>query len=228
MKPLKIALFGTGKMGTLVAEVATEKGYSITPLAEADLAIDFSHPDAVLKNVNAAAIAGKNIVIGTTGWEKDLCQVKTIVTEQNIGALYSPNFSIGVHLYLKALKAAADLIAKQGGYDVGGFEVHHTQKADSPSGTAKAIAATLLQCFPNKKELLFDTSHTAISPEQLHFPSLRLGHNPGTHTVVFDSPFDSITLTHAAKNRKSFATGAVLAAEWLQNKKGFYTLEDIL
>lgn len=228
MTPLKLALFGTGKMGSLVIEVAKEKGHSIQPLEQADLAIDFSHPSAVVKNVAAAAEAGKNVVIGTTGWEENLDEVRAIVEENSIGALYSPNFSIGLHLYLKALKAAAELIAAQGSYDVGGFEIHHSQKADSPSGTARAIAKTLLKSFPHKKKALYETSHSVISSEHLHFASLRLGHNPGTHTVVFDSPFDSITLTHEAKNRKGFATGAVLAAEWLGNKKGFYTLEDVL
>jgi 4-hydroxy-tetrahydrodipicolinate reductase len=228
MKPLKIALFGTGKMGSLVAEVAHEKGYSIQSLEDADLAIDFSHPSAVLNNIAIASEAGKNVVIGTTGWEKDLQEVKTLISEKNIGALYSPNFSIGVHLYLKALQTAAELIALQGGYDVGGYEIHHNQKADSPSGTAKTICSTLLKNFKNKKEALFETSHAAVSSDQLHFSSLRLGHSPGIHTVTFDSPFDSITLTHSAKNRKGFATGAVIAAEWLHGKKGFYTLEDIL
>lgn len=225
---MKIALFGKGKMGSLVAEVANEKGHHILSLQDADVAIDFSHSEAVLKNVMAASQAGKSIVIGTTGWEKDLSEVRAIVEQTRIGALYSPNFSIGVHLYLKSLQAAAAFIAKQGMYDVAGMEIHHNQKADSPSGTAKAICNVLLQNFTNKKEPQFETSHSAIAPDQLHFSSLRLGHNPGEHTVIFDSPFDSITLTHSAKSRKGFAMGAVLAAEWLQGKTGFYTIEDIL
>ncbi|KAF3362961.1 hypothetical protein PHSC3_000495 [Chlamydiales bacterium STE3] len=228
MATLKIALFGKGKMGMLVAEAALEKGHEIANLENADLAIDFSHPQAVLRNVEKAASSGTSIVVGTTGWENDYEKIQDLVTRYQIGFLYSPNFSIGVHLYLKTLNAAAALIANHDSYDVGGYEMHHQEKADSPSGTAKAITKTLLNHFKNKKAALFETSHGKIAHDLLHFPSLRLGHHPGMHSVIFDSPYDSITVTHEAKNRKGFATGAIQSAEWLNGKKGFFTLEDIL
>lgn len=228
MAPLQLALFGNGKMGKLIAKAAEDKGHFISPLQDAQIAIDFSHPSVVLHNVEKAASLGKNIVVGTTGWESDEEAIKKIITHYQIGLLYSPNFSIGVHLFLKTLKEAANLIAKQGGYDVGGFEIHHSEKADSPSGTAKAITTTLLSSFKEKKRVCYEKANGKIAKDELHFSSLRLGENPGTHSVLFDSPYDTITLTHAAKNRQGFAMGAIQAAEWLNGKTGFYTLEDIL
>ncbi|MGK5594953.1 MAG: 4-hydroxy-tetrahydrodipicolinate reductase [Parachlamydiaceae bacterium] len=228
MTPLRLALLGNGKMGKLIAKAAEDKGHLLSPLQKAQVAIDFSHPSVVLNNVEKAASLGKPIVMGTTGWEADEDAIRKIVDHYQIGFLYSPNFSIGVHLFLKALKEAAHLIASQGGYDVGGFEIHHREKADSPSGTAKAITTTLLSSFKEKKNGYFEKANGMISKDHLHFSSLRLGENPGTHSVIFDSPYDTITLTHAAKNRQGFAMGAIQAAEWLNGKTGFYTLEDIL
>jgi len=208
MKPLKLALSGRGKMGKEVAAAAIEQGHQIVDsFADADLCIDFSHASKVMKTIYQAANLKKNIVIGTTGWHDDLAEARTIVDQSGIGLLYSPNFSIGVHLYIKMLQAAAKLMEQQH-YDIAGFEMHHREKADSPSGTAKAISE--------------------IFNPKLQFSSLRVGHVPGTHTIIFDSSEDQITLTHTAKGRAGFALGAIKAAEWLHGRKGFYTLEDIL
>lgn len=213
MVSLKLALFGHGKMGKAVREMALLKEHQIveTPILS-DLCIDFTHSDCVLKNIEAAALNQKNIVVGTTGWEGDLEVAKKIAQEANIGLLYSPNFSIGVHLFIKLLKQTGMEMAKHPEYDIAGLEIHHKTKIDSPSGTAKTLSKVLY------KEL----------NKNVPFSSVRCGDNPGTHTLIFDSPSDTITLTHSAKGRQAFAAGAIKAAEWLHGKKGFYTLEDIL
>lgn len=225
-KPLKLALLGYGKMGKSVEKAAIAKGHIIDAIAaspqdlasfdHASVVIDFTKAESVVDNVHRAAKAGKNIVIGTTGWQKDLAHVKDLVEKYGIGAIYSPNFSLGVLLFLKLVKEAAKIISPHQDYDVGGEEIHHNQKKDAPSGTALVIAETLKKNWQGE------------APPQLEFSSLRVGQFPGTHTLYFDSPFDTIALTHSAKNREGFARGAIFAAEWIQHKKGLYTVEDIL
>lgn len=220
-KPLKLALFGYGKMGKNVEKAALSAGHAITGIAtssqdtitleHSDLVIDFTKAEAVIDNVYKAAKAGKNIVIGTTGWQNNLEQVKELIEKYGIGAIYFPNFSLGVLLFLKLIKEAAKIISPYQDYDLGGEEIHHNQKKDAPSGTALVIQDLLKKNWP-----------------KLEFSSVRVGHFPGTHTLYFDSPFDTITLSHTSKNREGFAKGAILAAEWLHHKKGLYTVEDIL
>jgi|688.fasta_scaffold73644_4 4-hydroxy-tetrahydrodipicolinate reductase len=211
-KSLKIFLFGSGKMGKKIKELAPHQGHQIVDnFFEADIGIDFSHSDVLLDHVEAAIKAEKNLVIGTTGWEAQTAEIRHLVKQAQIGVLYSPNFSIGVALFLNIVKQAAKLLAGTG-YEVSGLEAHHSQKMDAPSGTAKLLTEVL------RKEMDLETS----------FCSLRCGHIPGTHTLLFDSPCDTITLTHAARNRDGFALGALSAAEWLLGRKGFYTLEDML
>lgn len=231
---LKIGLIGYGKMGRMIEQVAHQKGHSIVTkngdlaaLKHAEICIDFSHPSVVMNNILEMAKLGKNLVIGTTGWYDNLSEVREIVREYQIGLLYSPNFSIGVNLFIKIVEEAAALIAPFTEYDVGVFEAHHNQKADSPSGTAKAIANALLNHIIHKNDIV-ENVEGRVLPHQLHVSSLRCGYIPGTHTVTFDSPADTITLTHQARSREGFARGAVVAAEWLHGKKGLFTLEDIL
>lgn len=240
---MKIALIGYGKMGKMVEQTAISKGYSIMAkiaphqqyqaitqesVDQADICIDFSHPSCVVENIRQAAALGKNILVGTTGWYHHLDAVKSIIKDADVGFLYSPNFSLGVALFLEIISQAASLISPFDAYDVGGYEIHHNQKEDSPSGTAKAIIQRLLSRIPQKKEAVYAIDNTAISPEQIHFTCMRTGSVPGTHSVFFDSPADTITLTHTARNREGFAAGAIRAAEWLQGKKGFFNLNDML
>lgn len=240
---MKIALIGYGKMGKMVEQVAMSKGYSImakiapqqqyqaiTPesVGQADICIDFSHPSCAFENIKLAAALGKNIVMGTTGWYHHIDAVKSIIKDADVGFLYSPNFSLGIALFLEIISQAASLISPFDAYDVGGYEIHHNQKEDSPSGTAKAIIKRLLSHIPHKKDVIYSVDNTAISPEHIHFTSMRTGSVPGTHSVFFDSPADTITLTHTARNREGFASGAIRAAEWLQGKKGFFSLNDML
>lgn len=224
---MKLALLGYGKMGKMVEQAALARGHQIVlihnktnakpiDLSEADLCIDFSHPDCVLTHIKLAADYKKNIIVGTTGWDQSFPVVDQLVKKAGIGLLYAPNFSIGVHLFLKVVAEAAKLISQFNDYDVALLESHHRKKVDSPSGTAKALVNVLLKEMKNKKQ------------DQLQVASLRCGSIPGNHSIIFDSAVDTITLSHEARSREGFASGAVLAAEWLLGKKGLFSLEDLL
>ncbi len=233
---MKIALIGYGKMGRMVEGAALQKGYEVVfkgrevapAIQTADVCIDFSHPNCILENIHAAVKAGVNLVVGTTGWYDRLEHVKAIINESRIGFLYAPNFSLGVHLFIKIVEEAAALLEPFDEYDAAAIELHHSKKADSPSGTAKALANALLSKITRKQSVESDSVQGPIEPHTLHVASLRCGSIPGTHTVIFDSPADTITLTHQARNREGFASGAILAAEWLQGRKGFYSMDDLL
>lgn len=236
---LKIVLLGYGKMGQSVEHIANMRNHKIVAkidpqcpeasfeLSHADVIIDFTRPESVLANVKKFAPLGKNIVMGTTGWYEHLPEIKQIIKEENIGFFYSPNFSVGVNIFLKIVEEAAKLINHYPEYDIAGIEYHHNQKKDAPSGTAKAIAEKLLKNITRKKQVCYDMVNREIKGDEIHFPSLRTGTFPGTHTVIFDSQVDSINVTHTAKTREGFALGALLAAEWLKGKKGIYTMEDL-
>lgn len=226
---MKIALIGYGKMGKIVEQIALQKGHAINvkidpkchcktitreTLSDSDICIDFTQPSDAIENLKQVAKCGKSIVMGTTGWYEHLEEAKRIVEYSKIGFLYAPNFSLGVALFLNIVSQAAAIIAPFENYDVNGFEIHHQKKMDAPSGTASAISRELHANFPNRNKI--------------DFTSIRVGSVPGTHTVLFDSSADTITLTHTARNREGFAEGAIKAAEWLQGKKGVFTLDDII
>lgn len=219
---MKIALVGYGKMGQIIEKLALSRGHSIvarltssnwdhTSLLDADTCMEFSHPQCVLENIYKIAKAKKQVIIGTTGWDDSMEQVRSIIEKNQIGALYSPNFSIGANALLKILEHAAVIMNAFKEYEVAGVDYHHKEKRDSPSGTAKVIAKVL------------EKSMSRIN--KVPFTSIRCGSIPGTHTILFDSPYDTISVTHEARNRNGFAQGAVLAAEWLQGKKGLYTFD---
>lgn len=225
---MKLALIGYGNMGKLLHNIAETQGHSVVaichsknPLSlpssqeavvQADICLDFSTPNEVLEHINILAKLNKSIVVGTTGWTEHLANVEKIVKKTGIGLLHSPNFSLGVALFLNIIKKTAQLMAPFPQYEVAGVEMHHNKKKDCPSGTAKAIEQEL-------------SAHYLQLPP---FSSVRVGNIPGTHSVIFDSSEDTITLTHAARNREGFAQGALIAAEWLQGKKGVFTLHDLL
>lgn len=226
-------------MGSAVEKIAVARGHEIAAITDqtqpihkssmlaCDLCIDFSTADAVLPHVKLAAENQKSIVVGTTGWERSSEEVFRIVEQHQIGLLHAPNFSIGVWLFTKLISEASRLFSQIEGYDIAGSEIHHKGKADSPSGTAKALACAILKEWKSKRSALYEVSDGQIAPDQLHFSSLRVGHIPGTHTITIDSPQDTVTLTHTAKGREGFALGAVLAAEWLNGRKGCFTMEDM-
>lgn len=239
---IKIALIGFGKMGQEVDRLCREsenfevvsisfkninESLDVKGIARADIAIDFTSRDVVIKNIEQVAKLGKNLVIGTTGWYENLEAVKKLADKYKIGLVYSPNFSIGANVFFKMVSFSSKLFSKFPDYDVYGLEIHHGGKKDSPSGTALKIADEIMENFPSKKSVLVEKSDKQIDPSELHFASIRGGRNPGFHQVVFDSSADGITLSHQAYNRTGFAKGALLAAKFIKNKKGVHFFEDL-
>ncbi len=244
-RAINIALIGYGKMGKELERLAVEHNMNVVniideyekpggagltkqSLKNVDVCIDFSIPHAAIDNIEAVAKCGKNIVIGTTGWYDKLDDVKKIVKKSKIGLLYAPNYSIGVNIFYHGVGVISELCDKFNLYDVSIAETHHTQKLDSPSGTALALAENVMEHYKSKKSILTETPKGKIKPEQLQVVSTRMGSVVGNHRVTFDSEADTIELVHNAKNRTGFAHGALIAAEWLKGKKGVFTMKDVI
>lgn len=241
---LKIAIIGYGKMGRMVEQSAPIRGHTIcsiidpkegshdtiskAALIDADVCIDFTHPETVLENIRAVASHGKNLVVGTTGWGKHLAQVEDIVKRHSIGLFYEPNFAIGMNIFYKIVAEAAKYIDRFEEYDVSALDYHHNQKVDSPSGAATIVANILKEKIKRKKRIVTENLNRKIEPDELQVLSLRCGSIPGVHEVIFDSPVDTIKIQHTSRNRQGFAMGAVKAAEWIIGKQGVYTMDDLL
>ena len=245
---MKIALIGYGKMGKEVERIARLRGHSVCAiidksesaathkemdsagscLKDADVVIDFTVPSAVVDNIRKVTAAKKNMVVGTTGWYDGITEAKQLVGAAGTGFIYSSNFSVGVNVFYRIVEAAAKLINKVPDYDAFGYELHHSQKLDSPSGTAKSIAEILLKNISRKKQAQYEKLDRKINPDEMHFASVRAGWIPGTHVVGFDSEADTIELKHTARSRAGFALGAVMAAEWVKGRKGFFTMNDFI
>jgi 4-hydroxy-tetrahydrodipicolinate reductase len=239
---MKIVLLGHGNMGREVKGLINEsRNHQIVAInlqrvgdeidevvvKTADVVIDFTSPQIVLENIKRVAAIGTNMVVGTTGWYENLDEVEKIVKKSGIGLIYAQNFSVGANMFFQVVAHAAKLMSRFGNYDVYGFEVHHVGKKDSPSGTALRLAKEIMMNFPQKNVVQTEKLDRQINSEELHFASIRGGRNPGFHQVVFDSSADSITLSHAAHNRRGFAEGALLAAEFILDKKGLFTIDDV-
>ena len=222
---MKLLLLGRGKTGSLVAEVARERGHEIAALGSADnpnasalkkerlagvsVVIDFTTPKAVLENIEACARAGGNMVVGTTGWYAELPRVRHMVEQAGTGFLYASNFSVGVNIFFDIVRAAA--VALPLGYSGSILETHHVHKKDAPSGTAVVLQKTLKEA----------------SGVTVEINSVREGEVVGRHVLSLDSAGDRIVLAHDAKSRRGFAEGAVRAAEWLAERRGFYEFKDV-
>ncbi|MDP3988009.1 MAG: 4-hydroxy-tetrahydrodipicolinate reductase [Candidatus Levybacteria bacterium] len=239
---MKIALIGYGNMGQEVEKLINESNSNqivsiscknitdkldLKGIKKADVAIDFTSADIILKTVEQVAGLGKNIVVGTTGWYKDLDKVEKIIKKSKTGLIYGQNFSIGANVFFKIAEKACQMFSKYDDYDVYGLEIHHTGKKDSPSGTAKKVADIIMKNFPKKKSLQTEKLDRKIENEELHFASVRGGFNPGYHEVVFDSMSDEIKIIHQARGRRGFAKGAIKAAEFIKGKKGLYSFDDL-
>lgn len=227
---MNLALIGYGKMGRMLEEVAlagghrvvfktdiagNEQGQALTTenLRDADVAVDFSMPDAIVRTVERVTALGVSMVVGTTGWWNQLDTVRRIVEQHGVGFVYGSNFSIGVNVFFQLMEAAATLLHPRSEYDPWIYEIHHRAKLDAPSGTALKL-----------KQIL----ETAYGPRPISIASNRAGTVPGEHTVGFDSESDTLIFTHTARSRKGFAAGALHAAEWVRSRRGFYEFSETL
>jgi 4-hydroxy-tetrahydrodipicolinate reductase len=193
-----------------------------------DMAIEFSHADAALPNAALYARYGLSAVSGTTGWFGKLDELKKLLHGATVGYLYGSNFSVGAHLFFALVAAASELANSCPEYDMLGWEIHHKRKKDSPSGTALTLAKIITAKNKRKTKLVTEKLDRAPAADELHFASVRGGEVPGVHTVLLDSTFDTIEMTHSARSRGGFALGAVRAAEWLAGKQGLYEVGDFI
>ncbi len=242
---MKIALLGYGKMGKMIESIALDRNHEIVliidqnnadeltieNLQKADVAIEFSTPDTVLTNIETCIKAGVPLVVGTTGWYGHLQRVKDDCISGGSTVMYGSNFSVGVNIFFKLNQQLAAMMNNfSDQYDVAIEEIHHVHKLDSPSGTAITIAEDVIAEFKSKTEWVdvkSDDEVTNHKPEHLIIASYREGEVPGTHAVIYDSDVDRIEFKHVAHGRQGFALGAVLAAEWLKGKKGFYSVKEM-
>lgn len=236
---MKIALIGYGKMGKAIESVAMERGHEIVvrlqrnnpadwnsdAFKSADVAIEFTAPESAPQHLRQCFDLGIPVVCGSTGWLKHLPEIEIACKTKQGALVHASNFSVGVNLFFALNQYLAKLMSNHPQYDVSIEEIHHTEKKDAPSGTAISLAEQILKAYPNKSswvnQLTNDSSFLPIE-------SKRIEGVPGTHRVEYKSSIDTIELTHTAHNRIGFATGSVLAAEFLQHKKGIYTMQDVL
>ncbi|MBI4541148.1 MAG: 4-hydroxy-tetrahydrodipicolinate reductase [Gemmatimonadetes bacterium] len=242
---MRIALIGYGRMGRAVEEAARARGHEVTVrlraadnpgaqaitaevLSGAEVAMDFSQPGAVVENVAKVAALGVDAVVGTTGWYDRLGEVEAMVRRGEIGLVYAPNFSVGVQLFFRLVRAAGRLVRVLDDYDPSILEIHHRHKRDHPSGTALRLAELLLAEVPRKKAWVQAPGESPRDPAILQVASLRTGENPGVHVVALEGPEDRVELRHESRGRGAYARGAVAAAEWVRGRTGLFTLDDML
>ena len=233
---MKIVLFGYGKMGKEVEKIALERGHEVIlkieedeeyDISEADVAIDFSVPKAAFNNITSCFKKNIPVISGTTGWLEDYEKAITICKKNNGSFIYASNFSIGVNLFFELNKKLSRIMNSNNNYTPSIEEIHHTKKLDAPSGTAITIAEQTIK-NSSIKEWCLQTNRAKVDKEIIPISSKRIKDVPGTHIVTYESRIDSIEIKHTAHNRKGFAHGAIIAAEWLINKSGVYTMKDVL
>ncbi len=236
---MKIALIGYGKMGKEIEKVALERGHEIVctidmnqedkfsspQFQSADVAIEFTSPDSALSNYRKAFAANVPVVSGTTGWLEHLPEVKLACENDGKTFFYASNFSLGVNIFFALNNYLAKIMNQFPDYDVRMEETHHIHKLDAPSGTAITLAEGILESIDRKEKWVLDNP---ASQNELQITAFREGEVPGIHTVVYESEADSIRITHDTKSRRGFALGAVLAAEFTKDKKGFLGMKDML
>ncbi len=236
---MKIALLGYGKMGQEIEKLAIKKGHEIVlifdsledwenednDLSEADVAIDFSTPVSIFENIYHCFDAGIPIVIGTTGWLDDLEKVQQDCLTRGQSVFFAPNFSIGVNLFFSLNRYLANLMSQWEDYAVSIEETHHIHKQDAPSGTAIVLANDIIRNTERKEKWV---QEVVENPEELGIKSYRTDNVPGTHIVRYESEEDCIEIIHTAKSRRGFALGALMAAEWIIGKKGFFDMKNLL
>lgn len=230
---MKIALLGYGKMGKVIERIATERGHEIVlkkeesntyeGLSTADVAIDFSAPNVAVENISTSINFGVPVVSGTTGWLENYHEIVKLCNEKEAAFLYGSNFSLGVNIFFELNDYLAKMMAKFKDYNVSMEEIHHTQKLDKPSGTAISLANAIINHS--------DKNNWAIEnpkEDDVFIDVKRIDDVPGTHSVFYNSDVDFIEIKHVAHNREGFALGAVIAAEWIIDKKGVFSMKDVL
>lgn len=231
---MNIALLGYGKMGKIIERIAVERGHTLVytkqrnqttgSLEQADVAIDFSVPSIAVDNIKEALNAGVPVISGTTGWLEQYDEVVAFCKAKDGAFLYGSNFSLGVNIFFELNEYLAKMMHNLEQYQVTMQEVHHTQKLDAPSGTAITLAEGIISNSAYDSWTM-DAQPTA---KQIHIDAVREDQVPGTHTVTYDSAIDQIEIKHTAHNREGFALGAVIAAEWIKDKKGIFSMKDVL
>ncbi len=227
---INLALLGYGKMGKTLAQLAPQRGFEVSLVMDIDVndescgitrekfkgidvCVDFTTPQAVVENVHRVAALGVNLVVGTTGWQKHQAEVRKVIEQAGVGMVYAANFSIGVNLFYKLARAAAEIFAPFPMYDPFITEAHHKMKKDAPSGTAHEISRQIQPYLVDR---------------EIPMASVRAGYIPGVHELGFDSEADTVILRHTARGRQGFAEGALYAARWVVGKKGFYSFAEVL
>ena len=236
---MNIALIGYGKMGKAIEDIALQRGHTIVlkidvdntnqftkeNLDKADVAIEFTGPHSACDNVKKLMQFGARTVCGSTGWLDKIEEINSDCKKNNTGFVYASNFSVGVNIFFEVNKRLASLMKAHEDYEIQLTEIHHTEKKDSPSGTAITLAEQVLENIPRKKNWV---NHISDNPEELEILSERIDPAAGTHKVKYSSGIDDIEIIHTAHTRKGFALGAVLAAEFLKGKKGIYSMKEVL
>lgn len=227
---MKLAIVGYGKMGKMIESLAPAFGFEVALKLDEfnnanfsgittknfkgiDAAIEFSVPEAAVENIERISALGVNLVVGTTGWLKEMDRAKSAVAKHGTGLVWSPNYSVGVNVFFRAVAETAKMLANEPGYEAWAWEMHHSMKKDAPSGT-------LLKAVDGMKRAGYD--------RKIDVASSRAGRVPGTHEIGFDSPADTITLRHTAHGREGFASGSLKAAKWVVGRKGFFEFTDVL
>jgi len=237
---MNIALIGYGKMGKAIEKIAIEKGHQITAIVDSknpielmnfnniDVVIEFTRPELARKHMVYCLEKGLPIVVGTTAWKEDLPAITELVNKQNGSLVHASNFSIGVNLFFEMNKKLAKIMEAHPAYKLEMTEIHHTQKLDKPSGTAVTLAEEIIEQNTNYNHWRLAEDNELVNENEFFIHALREENVPGTHLISYESQIDSIHFEHIAHTRDGFALGAIVAAEWLQNKKGIFTMKDVL
>jgi len=230
---MNIALLGYGRMGKSIEAIALNRNHNITikatsstttfDFSETDVAIDFSIPSTAVNNIKRAIDAGIPVISGTTGWLEHYDEILEYCKSNNGTFLYASNFSLGVNIFFEINTRLSQLMASVEGYSTEIEEIHHTQKLDAPSGTAITLAEQIIE-NTNYKGWTLDKPNS----DELHIEAKRIPEVPGTHEITYNSEIDSISIKHTAHSRQGFALGAVIAAEWIKDKKGIFSMKDVL
>ena len=230
---MKIGLFGYGKMGKMIEQVALNRNHEIVAkvevdtinidFSEMDVAIDFSMPNAAFNNITSCFEHGVPVISGTTGWLEDFDKAKELCKAKNSAFIYASNYSLGVNVFFELNTYLAQVMKNLEQYNVSMEEIHHTQKLDAPSGTAITLAEDII-----KKTSYVDWELGGVQQDKISISAKRVNDTPGTHTVEYKSDVDSIEIKHTAHNREGFALGAVVAAEWIKGKTGVFSMKDVL